>query len=41
MANELGHGITTETRKTLQVLDSCAAHPHLDSLKNIQLEFVS
>jgi hypothetical protein len=25
----------------LLVLDKCAAHPHLDSLKNIQLEFLS
>jgi hypothetical protein len=28
-------------RKFLLVLDNCAAHPHLDSLKNIQLEFLS
>jgi hypothetical protein len=28
-------------RKILLVLDNCAAHPHLDSLKNIQLEFLS
>jgi hypothetical protein len=27
--------------KILLVLDNCAAHPHLDSLKNIQLEFLS
>jgi hypothetical protein len=28
-------------RKILFVLDDCAAHPHLDFLKNIQLEFLS
>jgi hypothetical protein len=28
-------------RKILLVLDNCATHPHLDSLKNIQLEFLS
>jgi hypothetical protein len=28
-------------RKILLVLENCAAHPHLDSLKNIQLEFLS
>jgi hypothetical protein len=28
-------------RKMLMVLDNCAAHPHVDSLKNIQLEFPS
>jgi hypothetical protein len=28
-------------RKILLVLDNCAAHPHLDSLKNVQLEFLS
>jgi hypothetical protein len=41
MANELGHGITRKSRKVLLVLANCAAHPHLDSLKNIQLEFLS
>jgi hypothetical protein len=30
-----------KSRKILLVLDICAAHPHLDSLKNIQLEFLS
>jgi hypothetical protein len=30
-----------KSRKILLVLDYCAAHPHSDSLKNIQLEFVS
>jgi hypothetical protein len=28
-------------RKILPVLENCTAHPHLDSLKNIQLEFLS
>jgi hypothetical protein len=28
-------------RKILLVLDNCAAYPHLDSLKNIQLVFLS
>jgi hypothetical protein len=28
-------------RKTLRVLDNCAADPHLGSLKNIELEFLS
>jgi hypothetical protein len=27
-------------KKILQVVDNCAAHLHLDFLKNIQLEFV-
>ena len=26
-------------RKILLLVDNCAAHPHLDSLKNIKLEF--
>lgn len=38
---ELGRGITMEIEKILLVLDNCAAHPHLDSLINIQLEFLS
>jgi hypothetical protein len=29
-----------KSRKMLQVLDNCTAHCHLDSLKNIQLEFL-
>jgi hypothetical protein len=29
------------SRKDLLVQDNCAAHPHSDSLKNIQLEFLS
>jgi hypothetical protein len=29
-----------KSAKILLVLDNCAAHPHLDSLKNIQLEFL-
>jgi hypothetical protein len=33
-ANELGHGITTEITENCTD-DNCAAHPHLDSLKNI------
>jgi hypothetical protein len=28
-------------RKTLIVPDNCAAHTHVESLKNIQLEFLS
>jgi hypothetical protein len=28
-------------RTVLLVPDNCAAHPHLESLKNIQLEFLS
>ena len=27
-------------RKILLIVDNCAAHPHLDNLKNIQLEFL-
>ncbi|KFM64333.1 Tigger transposable element-derived protein 4, partial [Stegodyphus mimosarum] len=30
-----------QSRKVLLLLDHCAAHPHLDCLKNIQLEFLS
>ncbi|KFM74273.1 Tigger transposable element-derived protein 4, partial [Stegodyphus mimosarum] len=29
-----------QSRKVLLLLDNCAAHPHLDCLKNIQLEFL-
>jgi hypothetical protein len=29
-----------KSRKILLLLDNCAAHPHLDSLENIQLEFM-
>ncbi|XP_051784514.1 tigger transposable element-derived protein 6-like [Erpetoichthys calabaricus] len=29
-----------KSKKILLLLDNCAAHPHLDSLKNIQLEFL-
>jgi hypothetical protein len=30
-----------KSRKIMLVLENCAAHPHLDSLKNIQLEYLS
>ncbi|XP_035205886.1 tigger transposable element-derived protein 4-like [Stegodyphus dumicola] len=29
-----------QSRKVMLLLDNCAAHPHLDCLKNIQLEFL-
>lgn len=29
-----------DSRKVLLLLDNCAAHPHLDCLRNIQLEFL-
>jgi hypothetical protein len=40
MANLLGCGITLET-KNVSILDSFAAYCHLNSLKNIQLEFLA
>jgi hypothetical protein len=36
-----GMELQRKLRTILQVLDKCAAYPHLDSLKNIQLENVS
>jgi hypothetical protein len=36
-----GVELQRKSSKLLQVLDSCAARPHLESLKNIQLEFLS
>jgi hypothetical protein len=30
-----------KSKKILLVLDNCAAHPHVESLKNIQMEFLS
>jgi hypothetical protein len=41
MANELDVELQWESRKILLVLDNCAAHPRLDSLRNIQVEFLS
>jgi hypothetical protein len=41
MANNLGHGITTEIEEILVILDNCAAHLHLDFFKNIQMDFLS
>ncbi|XP_035218679.1 tigger transposable element-derived protein 4-like [Stegodyphus dumicola] len=29
-----------QSRKVLLLLDNCAAHPHLDCLMNVQLEFL-
>jgi hypothetical protein len=37
----MARGITTEVEENFMVLDNCAAHPHLDCLKNIQQEFLS
>jgi hypothetical protein len=37
----LGVELQRKSRTVLLVLDNCAAHPHLGSLKNIQLEFLS
>jgi hypothetical protein len=40
MANELGGWTTTEVKEGCAISYNCAAHPHLDSLKNIHLEFL-
>jgi hypothetical protein len=36
-----GMELQQKSKKIQLLLDNCAAHPHLESLKNIQLEFVS
>jgi hypothetical protein len=37
----LGDGITMEIEENFVVLNNCAADPHIDSLKNIKMEFLS